>query len=71
MNLFKKQTRAQLVAIVEKSIFENDEKAYNKATKKLNAMNRKSELQRRINDASNLGMFAAVRRLKKQLEAIR
>lgn len=71
MNLFKKQTRAQLRAIVEKAIFENDEKAYNKATKKLNAMNRKRELQRRINDASSLGMFAAVSRLKKQLEAMR
>lgn len=71
MNLFKKQTRAQLRAIVEKAIFENDEKAYNKATKKLNEMNRKRELQRRINDASNLGMFAAVSRLKKQLEAMR
>ena len=71
MNLFKKQTRAQLRAIVEKAIFENDEKAYNKATKTLNTMNRKRAKQAQIDHAISAGMFAAARRFKNQLEAIR
>ena len=71
MNLFKKQTRAQLLAIVEKAIFENDENAYNKATKKLNAMNRKRDIQAKIDTANSAGMFAAARRFKSQLEAMR
>lgn len=71
MNLFKKQTRAQLVAIIKQAAMDKDAKAYNKAAKKLNAMNRKREIQAKIDHAISAGMFAAARRFKSQLEAMR
>ena len=71
MNLFKKQTRAQLVAIVKEAAIKNDEKAYKKATKKLNVMDSKRAKQAQIDHAIRAGMFAAASRFKKQLEAIR